>query len=281
MLYIAGLVTTKNKDFTIREYKLVDTLSELYTILTPDKLRYILLHCKMKVANAELQNNNIIIPNWVNKTASRTYNKDMCEFTLLAKDEDRYKIATCYGTISWISLDEIQTLIKEKDIANYEIIDNEEKWHDTYEIIRNKQFEETIAEKYKIFRGKALIMGYGDISFEYGIENQQVKLTRYTGSSRNVILPSFITSIRINAFRETTLNTLNLNEGLQAIGTRAFAPQNWSRGLESVEIPSTVQIIGKEAFNNNKDMYKNNGSLNMDKLKLRNSKTLLLDTFEY
>ena len=280
MLYVVGLITgapDKNGNTQIRKYKLIDTLSESQMNLTPTMLEHVILHCKMPVANAKIHKNKIKLPSWVNQLASRKLGGGDRDFILLAKDGESYKVATRYGIVTRISLQELKELLKEKEMANYKLIDGQINWIDTYEIVIDRQFEKEIAEKYRIFIAKALILGYGDVSFEYAIENHQVKLQRYTGSSRNVIIPSFVTAIRMNAFREVTLETLSLNEGLQVIGTRAFAPVNRVDGLETVEIPSTVGLIGNEAFANNKGLYYSDKSLNMTKLKLRNTTTLVLD----
>ena len=83
----------------------------------------------------------------------------------------------------------------------------------------------------------------------------------------------------VNAFNGIILKTLNLNEGLRVIGTMAFAPTHMSEGLETIEIPSTVELIEHGAFSNNSKLIKINGALNLNKIKLRSDKTIILDEF--
>lgn len=77
---------------------------------------------------------------------------------------------------------------------------------------------------------------FGVASFDYG---------RMDGYVENVKLPSTLKEIGDYAFYgNPNLCSLNLPDGLQTIGTGAFA----ACGLEEVTIPDTVTTIGAEAF---------------------------------
>ena len=292
MLYIIGLIRRDSKpNGSIIRYKLFDTLSESYMNATPNKIKRILSNQGTQVANAKLHNNIIEIHDWVNNivlanavnrafinAASESIAK--CDFIMLAQETDTYKIIRNNGDIIKVPLEILKALIDQGTVANCSISNNQITSTDTYEISTNEEFEKDIAIKYESFKLKAPMLGYGKVSFEYEIENQQVKLKSYTGSSKNVLLPSFITAIMQNAFMEAAIDTIDLNEGLRAIGAGAFSRVGLSDGLSNIEIPSTVEIIGKGAFSNNNKMMKNNGGLDMTKLKLRNSNTIVMDKFE-
>ena len=293
MLYIIGLIRRDSKpNESIIRYKLFDTLSESYMNATPNKIKHILSNQGTQIANAKLRNNIIEIHNWVNNiilynATNKSFIKPLikesvagCEFIMLAQKNDTYKIMRHTGDIINIPFEILKALIDQGNVANCSISNNQILSTDTYEISTNEEFEKDIAIKYESFKLKAHMLGYGKISFEYEIENQQVKLKNYTGSSKNVLLPSFITAIMQNAFMGADIDTIDLNEGLRAIGAGAFSHIDLYDGLSNIEIPSTVEIIGKGAFSNNYKMVKHNGALDMTKLKLRNSNTIVMDKFE-
>lgn len=301
MIYVIGLLRHSSKaDGSILRYMLMDTLSESYMQVTPNKLKHIISNFNTQVVNANIHNDNIELHEWVKDIILMTSEisgkgfinsvnygenlpRERCSFTLLASEGNTYKVTRYNGDIAKLPLHKLETLVGQGEVANCSIVNNKGKSEitgiDTYEIIADEKFEESIALKYKAFKAKAMVLGYGSISFDYEIENHQVKLKRYTGLSKNIILPSFITAIKANAFRETTMETVNLNEGLKVIGNRAFAPMSKSDGLDGIEIPSTVEIVGSGAFSNNYKMVKSNGALNISKLKLRNEKTIVIDQF--
>ena len=263
-------------------------------LLSPAQLHDILSSYKAEVANAYLYQNEIKISNYINKIEIHSMQEAMkdyvdisdhldkmktdkkCTWLLVAKETNTYKIVSCHGIIANVSSRKLKALINTNQIANCRLEDNKFISTDTYEIMPNKEFENTIAEKYKVFQAKALMLGYGNISFEYEIENKQVKIRTYTGSSSNIILPSFITVIMKDAFHSVNTETLELNEGLKLIGVGAFVAPNKIIQLRFIEIPSTVELIEPKAFSFNynksiqEDVTKNVG------FKLRNDKTIIL-----
>ncbi|MCL2044205.1 MAG: leucine-rich repeat domain-containing protein [Treponema sp.] len=75
-------------------------------------------------------------------------------------------------------------------------------------------------------------------------------ITRYTGTTRAVIIPDTIQDmpvreIRRRAFNESNITSVVIPEGVVIIGERAFAN---SRSLTSVTLPETLIAIGIGAF---------------------------------
>ena len=63
----------------------------------------------------------------------------------------------------------------------------------------------------------------------------------YATSYKNIVLPSTVTSIGSEAFRNSRrLSSITLPESLQTIGEYAFA----QTGLASIEIPDAVTMMG-------------------------------------
>ena len=295
MLYIVRL--TRHGFSNVGEvvkYRVFDTLTESLLQVTPAQLHDMLYTCKIKVANAYLNQHEIEIHNWVNNieiqsldeatnkfivirdSDSKLKTAEKCTWVLLAKEGKKYNLVSCYGIIDKINARQLKELANNNQIANCNIEGTKFNSLDIYEIISNKDFENSIAEKYKVFRAKALMLGYGDISFNYEIENEQVKIRRYTGSSKNIILPSFITAIMKNAFDNVNIEKLELNEGLRIIGKGAFIASNRRDLLKFVEIPSTVELIETGAFAFNGSTYGGKVELDEKLFKLRNKNTIIL-----
>ena len=290
MFYIIGTILSKpdeNGNVEILKYKLVDTLSESNWELTPNQLKQIMQSSFTQVSNATLQNGNIRIQNWIDKIASAESDMDnnsntiaidkKCIFILLSENNDEYKVTNYRGHITKFSFTGLKNRMILDEVANCNLLDDKIKWVKEYKIIADKEFDRDIANKYKIFIAKMNMLGYGKTSFKYEIENHQVKIRNYTGTSKNVIIPSFVTVIMEGAFAEVTLETLDLNEGLKIIGEFAFSPKWMSEDLKSVEIPSTVELVGLGAFKNNTKIFISNSQLTMSRVKMRNNKTIVID----
>ena len=294
MFYVIGVIRSepdKNGNSRVEKYKLIDTLSESIWSLDTDELQYLIRDGALKVANADLHHRSIKVENWISRVTNhsskiniadlvnkeKSTKNEKCEYILLAEDENDYRLTNFKGHTTKISSWLLKKLIDSDNIANCataESLKNEER----YQIVKNNEFEKLIALKYEAFITKALALGYGDVSFEYEIENNHVKLRKYTGLSTNIIIPSFITIIMIDSFRKATIETLNLNEGLQVIGAWAFAPMRASFTLKDVEIPSTVKLVGHSAFINNRSLYhRHTGHLIDSRARLRNDETILLE----
>ena len=266
----------------IESYRIFDTCSESVMLAKPYHLIDIILTSAIKVVNASVQNDGIIeIKKWPNSITTLTRDGLNCKpnneakFVLIAtRKEEMFKVIDYSRNISNIGIERLKGIAKERGIAN---CDSEINTVDTYKIKEDKEFEQYIQSKYKIFTTKAMVAGYSNIGFKYIIENHEVKLQEYTGSNKNVILPSFITSIMREAFSKSGIEKINLNEGLKVIGVKALENKNDTEMLTRIEIPSTVELIGAGAFNNQRKLFKRIGHLETDTLVIRNRKTIMLD----
>ncbi|MBC2441404.1 leucine-rich repeat domain-containing protein, partial [Clostridium saccharobutylicum] len=87
-------------------------------------------------------------------------------------------------------------------------------------------------------------------TFSTGVDGSY-KITGYTGTSKNVIIPSQIdgisvTSIGDDAFRNwSSLTSITIPSSVTSIGNSAFSRCS---GLTSITIPSSVTSIGNSAF---------------------------------
>ena len=296
MIFVIGIIK-KGLDTCgeILKYNILDTSTDSHMYVTPVIMQNILSNCSTPVANAKLHSNNIILKDWVDNItvklsgSTNQYPVDdfypntrlvanKCAYTLISKKGNQYKLASFNGALKMTTLHELRGYIGLNKIANCRVAEDNSNIDstDTYEIIANKAFEKSIADKYEVFLAKTVMLGYGDISFDYKIENAEIILQRYTGSSKNIILPSFITAIMTKAFEDAQIEKLSLNEGLVSIGDLAFLPKLKHDGIESVEIPSTVEIIAPFAFMSNTKICNHLGILNPNRFKLTNNKTIVM-----
>ena len=284
MIYILEIISQKtNRKTEITGYKVLDTLSESPMFLTPIQLKRIFSSSTIQVANAKLHNNEIKVSDWVSEIATgSSYSSDSkkCPLILTAKRKDTYTVANYQGEITKVNFEELRKYINNNRIANCKPhIDTEKdlktRRTDAYIITEDKRFEEEIDSKYKIFIAKLKLLGHGNTSFNYKIENKQVALKMYTGSSTNIVLPSFITAIKDRAFSGANIETLSLNEGLSVIGRWAFESHGGQARLKRLEIPSTVELIEQGAFYKRINLLNDEGTLNTAIVKLRNSNTII------
>jgi hypothetical protein len=70
-------------------------------------------------------------------------------------------------------------------------------------------------------------------------------LVKFVGTKQNVIVPEFITEIGENAFSNSNVVTVNLNEGIQKISVGAFS---WCEKLKKINLPRSLIIIEDNAF---------------------------------
>ena len=280
MIYIIAI--KKSKESNITDYRIFDTCSDSTMLIKPNSMYEIMLNTDIKVVNAStgMRKDRIILKNWVHEIATF---KSMgfgskhsgTKYVLLAtRDDGTFKIVDYEGTVSSIKLEELTDIIRAKDIANCSTkLDME----DTYKILKDIEFEKNIETKYKSFIAKSSLMGLGQMDFEYEIENQEVRFKKYRGTSENLILPSFITSIMKFAFIDAYLQTIKINTGLRVIGPAAFAPKDFAGTLQRIEIPPTVELVGCQAFISNDRLAGRDGKLHTDRVKLLSNKTYVLE----
>ena len=283
MLYILSLYMRENGEFLY--YRVYETSSESVMLILETELKNIILNSNIQVVNASIQNNEIKLNSWANGVASQHgshfgHKFYGSKYVLLAMRKDTYKISDYEGNVFYIGDIELKALIKSKQIANCIITETAEGSKliakDVYEIIKDKEFEQDIDSRYKNFLNKAIMIGYKDMTFDYSIENHVVKLRKYTGSNKNVLLPSFITAIVQDAFKNTTIEAIRFSTGLKVIGQKAFATHGKSKGVDRVELPETVDLVGIGAFMENVKLFKSDGNINSDRFKIHNDKTIIL-----
>ena len=280
MIYV--ICVLKSSIGKITSYRLLDTCSDSTMIVGPQILREIMINTNIKIVNAITKDNKIILKGWARGLGVlKEYGYDStlsgAKYVLLAtRDNARYKVVRSEdGSILNIEPEHFKGLANIGEIANYSRFT---KTKDTYSIKTDKEFEASIYTKYKSFLAKALLLGLGDLTLDYEIENHEVRLRRYTGKTKNVILPPFITAIMTNAFKDTEVETIKCNSGLKVIGAKAFAHVGYEE-LERVEISETVELVGEEAFMGNYKLNRHDIGLNTDRVKILNNKTFLIDNY--
>ena len=251
MLYLIKVDKVKDRDST---YHLFDTHTESVIEANTKLVLELINTYKMEIKNIYIEDNTIQIKDWPHKIEPYSRNKKDREssYVLLGRvREGLFKTVVSIGRVDYLSEESLKSVIEKGWVANCEYAADGDKTYksvDTYSIKTDPNFIKHIREKYTEFIAKTALLGM-DTSFKYTIENEEVKLTSYTGSSKKVILPSFITTVCGRAFHHTGIQELKLNEGLKYIGKDAFCANN----LNFVSIPSTVEFVGQSAFYYNVD----------------------------
>ena len=284
MIYIISMI--RSDSTRIMHYRGFDTCSESVILMGPDLIKDLIENTSIKIENATILDNNIIISKWIkeihtiseeivdDKVVNRHYG---AKHIIIGKIDSGYKVVDYMGKVAVVyEQEEIKELVKIGSTANCRIIasiDGEKlETIGVHNIQRDVAFETLIAAKYSRFIAKTKMLGFGAVTFDYIIENSEVKLKKYTGTSQDIILPPFITVIMKDAFRIKGIKNLKLSEGLKIIGTHSFA----CSGVERVEIPSTVELICEGAFYGNDKLFNSGCNINTDRFKLRNNKTIIL-----
>ena len=124
-------------------------------------------------------------------------------------------------------------------VSDEDTLENTEKTEDTAE--ENK----LAINQSKAAAPESSSSTYGD--FEYEINNGDIEITKYNGSSANVTIPDTIngdtvTIIGDSAFRDcSNLQTVKFPNKLETVGKYAFS--NCVK-LKSADLPDTVETIG-------------------------------------
>ena len=111
------------------------------------------------------------------------------------------------------------------------------------------------------------------MSFKYKIENREVKIESYTGTSQRVVIPNFVSTICRSAFNNTGVLEIKLNEKLKYIGSYAFKECN----IKEIVIPESVEIICKNALMyNRQETYIANSGFNTKVVRIMNKDTIII-----
>ena len=268
-------------------YRGFETCTESTLVMTSTKLIHILKNTKIQIVNASLQGDNVVLKKWANSITieekrnigSRAETEKFgSDYILIKKENDYYKVVDYLGNVYKIWIEDLKEYVESGNVANCSISSrsNRVSCQDTYRIKKDLNFERLIASKYDGFVAKTLMLSCGNMTFNYAIENDVVQLTKYTGSSREVIVPPFVTAIGKDAFKGKGVNSVKFSNGLKIIGEMAFHPGGKSSGLDQIEIPETVELIANNAFMGNHIMDRADGTLNMKRFKLLGDKTIIL-----
>ena len=268
MIYL--LSTEKDTGSNDALYNLFETHTESTLEVNESYLTDIIGILKLKVKNVGLDGTNIQIKEWPHSLeyAHNNYGAKNSRYILLAQiDKDKFKITALNGFVSYIDTQSLRAKITADKVLNCTHTKN----LDTYTIKKDIEFEKLIAQKYEVFRAKSMILGM-DTSFEYKIENAEVKLTNYTGQSELVILPNFISTIVNAAFSYKGIEEIRLNENLRYIGNRALQGNN----LKQIIIPNSVKLIHRTAFIDNKKSFYDGDEFEATKIKILGKDTIIL-----
>ena len=273
MIYVVSM-----REFTDgnRIYTFFETNTESFFSGNKGELAKLLTNRQININTASLLDNDTI-KYWYNQIHCHQGNIHTgSEYILLCKiNHDKYKLARYDGIVRYMSRKRLNELSKEHKIANCEVKNGKVRSIDTYKVQQEPQFEQDIAEKYNNYAAKSAMLGR-KMSFYYIVEGRQVKLKTYSGESKDVIVPKFITTIMVKAFVNCKIETVVMDNGLEYIGYSAFAGCN----ISEVVIPETVKFIGKGAFSFNKKLLTVEGEYREDRVKIINERTIVLDPRE-
>ena len=270
MLYVVSM--TKYYD-TSEYYIFFETHTESFFSGDKAFLNNLIIVHKINIKNISVINGELDIKPWYNEIHCKQLIEDTgSDYVLICKPaKNIYKLVSYDKKISYVEIKQLKRLIQGFKIANCDFRDGTYKSMDTYTTAKDTTFEERINNIYKKYKTKTSILGCG-MEFEYTIEGAEVKLRKYTGTCKNVIVPKFITTIIEGAFIGTEIESIKLEPGLKYIGSFAFEDCN----LSEIMIPETVEFIGLGAFYGNKRLFKSNEEYT-DKIKILNKRTLVLD----
>ena len=269
MIYITGI--THYTNFT--EYDCFESNTDSHMTISTDQLKTLLIKFGDNIVNAKLINNQISTEHCINSMISGdNRHRSGAHYTLLSKiSKDNFKLVNSNGITSYIGELQLRRYIQKKDVVNCKIEVDKIVSNETYETRNDESFNRSIAEKYKIYLAKTSLLGH-DMSFDYDIEGTQVKLQCYTGTSKQVIVPKFVTIIMKEAFTVTGIEKITLDNGITHIGEAAFQRCN----LREITIPETVELKCPWAFYENKRLVGENDEYK-DTIKILSSKTVILD----
>ena len=274
MLYVVGVLEYSDGD---RVFTLFETNTESFFGGRIGLLKRLIDKNKLDIINVKVDGNGTSIKKWYGTLHKLKDGLEMgTDYILMCQiDDDTFKLVSYDEKVIYVNTKELNRHIIQNKVANCILRDGSHKTMDTYWIDKNPQFEQSIAEQYKRYANMTALLGR-KMSFDYILEGTEVKLKRYTGATKDVIVPKFITSIMQKAFAGTEIETLELEDGLKYIGYSAFESCN----LSKVIIPQTVEFIGTAAFFKNKRLMTYNGGYIKNRLILLNAETQIVDPYQ-
>ena len=274
MIYIVGI--TDRSDGRI--YNLFESNTDSFFRADRDDLQGYIDNRRMHIQEIDLYSNGQRANNfWLNPLHyTDNYEETGSDYMLICKMPDNtYKLASYDNKVIYLDIEQLRSFSSNNKIVNCSLVNGKIKSIKANKITNDIQFEKAIAEKYKIYEAKSTLLGC-KMSFDYAIEGKQVKLIKYTGTTKNMIVPKFVTTIMTKAFLKCEIETITLEKGLRYIGNYAFDECK----LSEVIIPQTVVFIGWRVFNQNKHLLTNRGAYREDRIKILGKNTTIIDPLE-
>ncbi|GHT83999.1 hypothetical protein FACS1894137_06460 [Spirochaetia bacterium] len=125
------------------------------------------------------------------------------------------------------------------------------KYNGTYQVhiegIRTSTGTNVVLQYETTFFDMEIEAGPGD--FQYEIQSNTIRITKYSGSMKNVIIPARINTMPVaaigkGAFAHADITGITLPNTITTIEEKAF----WYSNITSLVIPPSVLSIGKQAF---------------------------------
>lgn len=254
-------------------YRVIDTNTDSIIDGDKDYIIDIARKCKLGIKNAEIKGRKLVIDEWQDCIQYNGYDKYIDRnYVLVGKiNNDKYRLVySSSGKPICMSKYSLRMKAINNEIANYHIKNtNGEIEYFEKDVLDIRPDSELVDIKYNKFIAKSALLGT-DMSFNYTIEGKNVKLLKYTGKSKRVIVPSFVTSIGTEAFKDTEIEEIKLSEGLRFIGINAFEQTE----LKEIVLPNTLEYM----FNSTKNRYEGPGVSNKKHLGLEGIKCLNAST---
>ena len=275
MLYVVS--TSKDMDDSIR-YRLLETGTESIFSVTEHVLKKLKLVHGLDIKNIVFKIPKKGSENWWNNIkCEKSATNSGAEYTLLCEvGKDTFKIISEDEFISYISFEQLRVYTEQSRLTNCYMHNDKLVPINTYTTTKDNQLEQTVDTQYKRYEVLSTMLG-SKMSFEYIVECNDVRLVKYTGISKNVIVPKFITAIKKNAFHRTSIETITLEPGLKSIGSHAFDECD----LAEITVPETVDFVGTWAIDHNKKLRTQEREFKKEKIIILNGKAAVLDRYNY
>ena len=149
------------------------------------------------------------------------------------------------------SKNEIKEFIRHHKVIN--MIDENDVESKVKIVEASREFKDEVSRKYNEYIAKSELIGK-DNRFEYVVDGEDVILTDYRGNEDEFVIPNFVTYLGNNSLTSLTnnhkLQEVILSKNLKCIGAGVFRTCN----LQKIVIPKSVQLIMREALNDNEQL---------------------------
>ena len=271
MIYVVGRKVFYDEN---QLYTFFESNTESFFTGSRDDFEVLRVMRKMHLKNVHLSSDELTDRVWFDHIHCKHDGiEENTDYILMCKtDEGTFKLASYEEKVSYVNYEQLEQYIKKSKVANCKIENGRIRSIGTYKILKDEDLIEQTAEKYRTYEAKSIMLGR-KMSFEYSIEGQEVKLIKYTGTDKDVIVPKFITTIMPSAFKGCGIEAITLESGLKYIGNSAFEGCN----LSEITLPETAEFVGAGAFHGNKHLVSSVIGIIRKRVKLLNKRTTVLD----